>query len=222
MSGAGKPGLGRETERSEGAIIGAGEYVVLGKMRWATQRQTVAKIAEEMGIARFDLDAAAEDHTAVADRWFTVAEDCLSREWRAGGWRSRGEPAGPVRHVWLNPPWAAAGISETARKAAEEIGRKEIAPFPGTAAFVKYAWTQSQNHGLTVACLLPQALDALWQRRMIRLADEIWIGDRAKFIDTAGEIGSQPPGGHLLLIFRPHVPVNGWPGGPRVRWDWTW
>lgn len=217
---------GRATEITRGSLIGSGEYVIFEKMRWSTPTDVVAKIAAEMQISGFDLDAAAEDHTARAPRWYTAAEDMLTRTWTEGGWRQ--DPARvaglfhvPVRNVWLNPPWGAAGLSKKMHEAAAWLGRSEIAPFPGTERFVAHAWSQSRL-GLTVACLLPQALDTKWQQRMVRLADEIWIGDRCCFIDTSGTVGEAPPGGHCLLIFRPHVPPSGWPGGPRTRWDWIW
>lgn len=213
---------GRETESTDGAFIGAGGYVVFEKMRWRTPEGVVERICDEMGIVGFDLDAAAEDGASVAPRYYTAEEDCLMQVWTEGGWRWRGNIVSKrVQNVFLNPPWGAVGVSEKAREAATVLGKGSPSPFPGTHRFVSWAWEQSRR-GLTVACLLPQALDTKWQRVMARLADEIWIGDRVRFNDCHGNEGPSPPAGHLLMIFRPHVPAAGWPGGPRVRWDWSW
>ena len=75
--------------------------------------------------------------------------------------------------------------------------------------------------GITVVCLVAQAMDTEWMRRAIMRADEVRFGPRIKFIDVNGKIGAQPSGGHMLIIFRPHTPADGWGDGPkRVVWNW--
>lgn len=155
------------------------------------------------------------------------------------------EERSPVRTAFLNPPWAANGLPEwitdrhpyglTEAESAEYLARweadraagrtrKKRAPFnwtafPGTGAFVERAWAMSRL-GITSAVLLPQAMDAAWFKPLVILADELRVGRRYRFLDVRGQEGPQPPGGHMLLVFRPHVPEKGWPGGPRVEWDW--
>lgn len=214
---------GALTASPVGAELSGTGYVILEKMRWRTPPVIVERLAEELRIPHFDLDAAAEDAWALAPRWYTSEEDCLDQEWGFGsGYRFTMAPDqafvqfGPVQHVWFNPPWGAAGI----RKAAQEAYPDEdLKPFPGTERFVEKAWRESRS-GMSVYCLMPQALNTVWQRRWIRRADEVRVGPRVRFRDPHGVLGPQPPGGHLLLIFRPHVPVHGWSGGPRVVWEW--
>lgn len=124
-----------------------------------------------------------------------------------------------IQHVFINPPWAPAGLTEDGQQAGHLLGLSSPKPFPGTAAFAQKAHEQSRL-GMTVAVLLPQALDTAWQRRLVVLADEVLVGPRVRFADWQSRPGPQPPGGVLVLIFRPHVPVAGWSGGPRVDWSW--
>lgn len=128
---------------------------------------------------------------------------------------------GEIRSAFINPPWGAAGVTEAGREAIALLAPGQAPrPFPGTEAFLASAWHESRR-GITVAVLMPQAFDTTWQRKMIQLADEVRVGPRIRFLDWMGRPGPMPPGGHALLIFRPHVPDAGWPGGPRVDWRWT-
>src|SRR5690606_9086819 len=105
------------------------------------------------------------------------------------------------------------GISKAVREAVDEWDPGyDLQPFPGTYAFIAQAWRQSRL-GMTVAVLVGVSLDA-WQRDLCRLADEVWFGPRIRFQAVDGSDGPHPPGPTMALIFRPHVPEAGWPGGP--------
>jgi phage N-6-adenine-methyltransferase len=216
-----------------GVILrGIGRYPITEKMRWRTPPWLYRVLDEEF---HFDLDACAEDGCHLARRWITHEEDALEVDWRVkfrqrfGGDRDdylsgevqvvELEPEGhsPVRSAFLNPPWAALGLPKWVK---EQDPTLSWSAFPGTGAFVARAWEMSRL-GVTSAVLLPQAMDAAWFKPLVKKADEVRIGRRFKFQDCHGVDGPQPPGGHLLLVFRPHVPPAGWPGGPRVDWDWN-
>lgn len=72
---------------------------------------------------------------------------------------------------------------------------------------------------MTVAVLVGMSMD-LWQRRVVALADEWWPGPRLHYLDLDGEPNTSPPGPSMVLVFRPHVPEQGWPGGPRIDLSW--
>lgn len=227
---------GSSTISSAGAFLGEDGYLVLEKMRWRTAPAIVASIARDMGLVNFqgqpgfDVDACAEDAWHHAPLYYTAQNSALkAKDWRHGhNFRPPTHqpdihPARPaaaqVRSVFMNCPWAGPGrpnklIAEM-REAQPDLDPKA---FPGTARFVNHAWAQSR-HGMQVAVLIGSSLDQ-WQREAVRLADEVWFGPRLAFLELDGTPQKQPPGAHMVLIFRPHVPVQGWPGGPRVRWDW--
>lgn len=212
-------------------LRGVGGYPVTEKMRWRTPLWLYRALDAEF---RFDLDACAEDGCHLARRWITHEEDALVVDWRMkfrqrfGGERDdylSGEPTlveleegehSPVRTAFLNPPWAAIGLPKWVK---EQHPTYTWSAFPGTGRFVSRAWEMSRL-GVTSAVLLPQAMDAAWFKPLVVLADELRVGRRFRFQDCRGQEGPQPPGGHMLLVFRPHVPEKGWPGGPRVEWDW--
>lgn len=118
--------------------------------------------------------------------------------------------------AFTNPPWGINGVPGWVKDRNPHMNWNA---FPGTGAFLRAAWRQSRN-GLTVLCLVGMALDTDWQKPMIQLSDEVRFGKRFQFHDHLGVPGPQPPAGHMLLVFRPHVPPTGWPGGPRADWDW--
>ena len=204
---------GSATEDPSGARLSPSGYVVLEKMRWRTPEWLVKSIAKDLGIDQFDLDAAGEHEAKCALQVLTMEDDCLVAEWN----EVPNLLGTTIQNVFFNPPWGAKGLVKAARVAFPE---QKLAAFPGTAAFVKRAHQQSQSHGLTVALLIGVTMDA-WQRPLAALADEVWFGPRIRFEDVHGNPGPQPPGPHMVLIFRGNVPENGWPGGPRVRWDWS-
>lgn len=218
------------TASGDRAFLGADGYLVLEKMRWRTPRSIVASIAEDMALTNFqghrgfDVDACAEEGWHHAPLYFTAENSCLAaKDWRYGHSAKIGTThpiPNRIRSVFMNCPWAGPGVPRKLVKKLREEGWTSLdpAPFPGTERFASHAWAQSR-HGLEVAVLIGASLD-LWQKRAIRLADEVWFGPRVSFLQVDGTPQDQPPGAHMLLIFRPHVPVDGWPGGPRVRWDW--
>jgi len=205
---------GSATEDPSGARLSPSGYVVLEKMRWRTPRWLVKSIAKDLGIDQFDLDAAGEHEAKCAPCVLTMEDDCLTTEW---GMASSPLGTRMIQNVFFNPPWGAKGLVKAARSAFPD---NELTAFPGTAAFVERAHQQSRDHGLTVALLVGVTMDA-WQRPLAALADEVWFGPRIRFEDVHGNLGPQPPGPHMVLVFRGNVPKKGWPGGPRVRWDWS-
>ncbi|MEO0924090.1 MAG: phage N-6-adenine-methyltransferase, partial [Pseudomonadota bacterium] len=58
----------------------------------------------------FKLDAAASDHNALCENYFTVDDDSLKQDWQ------------PYRRIWLNPPYGRM-IGDFMRKAYEESQR---------------------------------------------------------------------------------------------------
>ncbi len=215
---------GSATATSDGGIIAGPGYVLFEKMRWRTPDYVMRSICEGVGIERFDLDAAAEDDARWADRWITHTEDCLRMpDWRVGhrykqartgkiALRPRVDAS--IRHVFLNSPWGGAGVTEKAREA---YPKADLAPFPGTAAFVDKAIEQAAL-GMTVVVLVGLSGDA-WQLPHMQAADELWFGPRVRYLDVQGCTGAQPPAPSIVLVYRP-------PGeqrhlvGPRLRFDW--
>lgn len=215
---------GTATDGPGELLRGPGGYPLTEKMRWRTPPWLYRVLDAEF---HFDLDAASEDACALAPRWLTHEEDCLTTDWRFifrqrfGGevqivYLDQETDRTPIRSAFLNPPWSARLVPDWVR---EHRSDQEWTPFPGTDRFVRRAWEMSRV-GITSAVLLPQAFDAEWMKPLIVLADEVRVGRRYKFLDVRGKSGPQPPGGHALLVFRPHVPADGWPGGPRTDWDW--
>lgn len=196
---------GRATETADGAIMGPG-YAILRKMRWGTPPEVIEAIESRVG--RIDLDAAAEPHTSVGRDCLTAGDDCLGAPW----------PLHPGEVGFINPPWSARGVSRAAREAYPGV---ELEPFPGTDAFATRALQEARVSSATVVALLPHSLDSLWQRHLARRADEVWIARRIAYLDpVTREPATSPPGGTLALVFRGHVPHDGWPGGPRVDLAW--
>ena len=203
---------------------GPGGYPITEKMRWRTPSWLYQRLDEEFA---FDLDACAEDSCALARRWLTHQEDSLVVDWRFTFRQKLGgevqlveldpEEPSPIRTAFQNPPWSARYVPRGVR---EKFPDQDWKPFPGTDAFLRRAWEMSRL-GVTVATLIPQAFDAEWFKPLVVLADEVRVGRRFRFHRADGSLGPQPPGGHALVIYRPHVPQDGWPGGPRTDWDWN-
>lgn len=199
-------------------------YPITEKMRWRTPGYLYRTLDQEF---HFDLDATAEDCRCLAKRWLTHEEDALTVDWRftfrqrIGGEVSRielepDEPS-PIRAAFTNPPWSARQVPDWVRKQHPDLS---WVAFPGTDRFLRRGWEMSRV-GVTVAALIPQAFDAEWFKPLVVLADEVRVGRRFRFLTHLGKEGPQPPGGHALIVYRPHVPEAGWPGGPRVTWDWN-
>lgn len=89
------------------------------RMDWETPPELVAEVAASLGIARFDLDAAASEQNAKALRWYDEEADGLRRVWGPFGLRSM---------VWCNPPYGRE-IGRWVEKAATEAreGRATVA-----------------------------------------------------------------------------------------------
>ena len=142
---------------------------------------------------RFELDAAALAPSALCADYFGPDHfDPARRDAFLAEW-----PAAPV---WLNPPY----------------GR-------GVGAWLDLAWRWSRR-GSTVACLVMACTDTKWWHENASKADEIrLIAGRVRFLrGDSGKAASAAPKGSALVVFRPHVPDRGWPGGPRIyNWQTT-
>jgi phage N-6-adenine-methyltransferase len=73
---------------------------------WSTPVELVRDLEEEFG--RFQMDPCCRPETAKADKFYTRADDGLSKPW--------------IGRVWMNPPYSDPG--KWLRKAIEEVGRK--------------------------------------------------------------------------------------------------
>jgi phage N-6-adenine-methyltransferase len=83
--------------------------------------------------------------------------------------------------------------------------------------WVKHGWQQAQQ-GATVVMLVMACTDTAWWHDFAWLADEIrLVRGRVRFDRADGTPAAAAPKGSAILIFRSHVPPNGWAGGPRVR-----
>jgi len=190
------------------------------KQCWRTPGWAFAPLMEEF---RFDVDVCASPENALAHRYITREDNALAMPW-SGAHRVRHDIQGwgrSIRAAFLQPPYSRRVKACTAT--CKRCARGEHVPvpwdYPGTGAFVERGWEQSRA-GLTVVALVETATDTTWWRAAFRRADEVRIGLRLKFCRPDGSAGGQPPGGVGLLVFRPHVPVGGWPQGPRVSlWD---
>ena len=178
-----------------------------GKDGWRTPRVVLDALDAEF---TFQLDAAATaGHEAFPKRAHfgpgsPLAEDALDPEldWSDAlahelrGWDETS------RAVWLNPPYS------------KIAGRGR-----GVWAWHERAWEETRR-GLTTVILCPPKPDVGWFHHWAVRADEIRVyRQRIAFIDPETD---QPVRGNTqgscLVIYRPHVPAAGWPGGP--RWSW--
>jgi len=219
---------GHATAKDEGGEVlrSPTGYAVTEKMRWRTTPALYRLLDREFN---FDIDVCSEDACALAPRWITIEEDALSCDWQRVFRTRVGDEilieeldpqyASPVKTGFMNSPWAPPSTPEWVVKRDPDLTWTK---FPGTAAFVRRAFQHSLK-GMTMTCLIPNAVDAAWFKRLVKYADEVRFGPRFKFTNVHGEVGEQPPGGHLLLVYRPHVSkMGGYPGGPRVVWDWAY
>lgn len=137
---------------------------------------------------RFKLDAAALAASALcADYFGPDHHDPDKRDAFAAEW-----PAAPI---WLNPPYG------------RDVGR-----------WLDCAWQWSQR-GSVVACLVMACTDVAWWHDTVNKADEVrLLRGRVRLLrGDSGEPAAAAPKGSALVVFRPHVPAEGWPGGPRFR-----
>ena len=166
-----------------------------GKDDWQTPQPVLDDLDTEFC---FSVDAAASGAPAVGEFHFgpgsSVLLDGLSE------WPCMAADVGSV--AFLNSPYSRAA------------GRGK-----GILAWHERAWMESQR-GWTVVVLCPPNFARRWGSVYGRRADELRLyRQRLAFIDPAT---GQPVRGNTqdscLVIYRPHVPHDGWPGGPRLSW----
>ena len=127
----------------------------------------------EAEFGTFELDAAATARNAVCASFLGPELDALS----CPDWSL---PEMEKRLVWMNPPW----------------GR-------GIGGWVAKASQQSQEHHLTVVCLLPASTDTSWWHDVVMAhADEVrLIRGRLHFVRDDGHTGPCTKG-CALVVFR--------------------
>jgi phage N-6-adenine-methyltransferase len=140
----------------------------------------------------FQIDAASSDDNRLTPHNFTADDNALELSWTAEA-SARGVP--PV--FWCNPPYSQAGgpLAAWTDKALEESRR-----------------------GATVVMLVPADTSANRMHVALRHADEVrFLDARVQFLHpVTGLPVSGNPWPSCLIVFRPHVPPDGWPGGARV------
>lgn len=98
--------------------------------RWGTPLPLWERLHSEFG---FGLDAAAEAHNALLERWIDPAQDALHVEWG---------PLASSRAVYINPPYS---------RRAGGLGR-----------WMRRCRHQARRWGLTVVALVPAAIGSKW------------------------------------------------------------
>ena len=182
-----------------------------GKDDWKTPPAVLDALNAEFG---FILDAASSGPSFPMPQWcqpvpwlgpggvrpdgldpWPSPDDCIGC--LSPGW------AGSVPAAWLNSPYSRAA------------GRGQ-----GIKAWHERAWLESRN-GWTVVVLCPPHPGRRWMQEFGRKADEVRVYKRRlAFIDPAtGEAVRGNTQDSCLVVYRPHVPAAGWPGGP--RWSWV-
>ncbi len=84
-----------------------------GEIEWYTPPEYIEAARDVMGA--IDLDPASSDkaqQTVRADRYFTAADDGLTKEWRG--------------RVWMNPPYSQPLIQQFAEKLIAEVGESRV------------------------------------------------------------------------------------------------
>ena len=158
----------------------------------------------------FALDAAATaGHEAFPGRphfgpGSPLGEDALEEDWAETA-RRQAQITGGVPLVlaaFNNPPYS------------KIAGRGE-----GILAWHRKAWQESRE-GLSTVLLCPPHPGRRWFHHYAVRADEVRVyRRRIGFIDPeTGLPVDANTQDSALIIYRPGVPVEGWPGGP--RWSW--
>ena len=163
--------------------------VSTGKDDWQTPPAVLAALDEEFG---FSLDAASDRLGIFGD--YIGPGSNLSTDGRAA-WPC---PVATVdRTAWINPPYS------------RELG--------GLKVWHERAWLESRQ-GWTVVVLCPPHMGRQWFQQYGWRCDEMRVYKRRlAFIDPA--TGAQVRGNTQdsgLFVYRPHVPEQGWSGGPRL------
>ena len=164
--------------------------VATGKDDWLTPPSLLDDLDAEFC---FSVDAAATDTPAVGEFHFGPGSSVLL-DGRAE-WPCMAATVGSV--AFVNPPYS------------RKLG--------GLKVWHERAWLESRL-GWTVAVLCPPHMGRQWFQYYGWQCDEMRIyRRRLAFIDPA--TGEQVRGNTQdsgLFIYRPHVPEQGWPGGPRL------
>jgi len=157
---------------------------------WGTPPHVFEAINKDFG---FDLDAAASKASRLCPDWYgpdhrrPTRRDALVVEWTLANGKV---PSA----VFVNPPY----------------GRNL------TKKWVEAAWRNSRN--TTVVALVMACTETVWWRTWAWRADEIrLVQSRIRFVDPdTGAASGSAPKGSAIVVFRPYVPAEGWPGGPRI------
>ena len=184
---------GHATAQAGDLLTGSDGYAVLQSMRWRTPRALVDAAALYLGLDGFDLDACAEHGAHWAPDYYTAERSCLSADWAAD------YPT--ARSVWMNPPYGAKCVP---RKTLTTAGHDAAAfePFPGIGAFIEAAADWATSGADRVACLcVPSSFESGRFGLYRRAAEFVMLG-RVKFSDIDGNTQRNPPGAHMLVIFR--------------------
>lgn len=163
--------------------------IATGKDDWQTPPEVLAALDAEFG---FTLDAASAPNVPIAGAYFGP-----SSPWQEDGRAPWDGYMDTPAAAWLNPPYSRA------------LG--------GLKVWHRRAWLESRN-GWTVVVLCPPHMGRQWFQQYGWRCDEMRIYKRRlAFIDPATGLavrGNTQDSG--LFIYRPHVPEQGWPGGPRL------
>ena len=176
-----------------------------GKDTWRTPPELLHALDAEFGFA-VDL-AASDDAVAFPGRLHVPPEagpqGSLGVNWSAWCARTDRWRQWPRLVGFLNPPYSTKG----------GLGR-------GLLAWHEKAWEESRN-GWTTVLLCPPRPGVTWFWRYALRADEVrYFAQRLEFVDpdpaTKKRRGNTQAS--CLVIYRPHVPLAGWVGGPRQSW----
>ena len=161
---------------------------------WRTPNHIFRAIDADFG---FDLDAAACKASRLCAAYYgpdhrrKARRDALSANWVL-------ENGAVPAAAFVNPPY----------------GRNL------TNKWVETAWENSRK--MVVVALVMACTETVWWRTWAWRADEIrLVQSRIKFVDPdLGTPVGGAPKGSAIVVFRPHVPAEGWTAGPRVSlWE---
>lgn len=174
-----------------------------GKDDWMTPPAVLRELNAEFG---FTLDAAAAKETFPGVPWLGpggLVKDALEdmSAWARGF--NHSHKVYPGAAVFLNPPYSRAAGRGKGVRAWHRMARRA-------------AWLLD----LTVVVLCPPHPGRGWFHEHAVCADEIRVyKSRLAFVDPATGLAVKGnTQDSCLVIYRGHVPVSGWPGGP--RWSW--
>lgn len=140
-----------------------------GKDDWETPKEVFEKLDKEF---HFTLDPCASNSNHKCDKYFTIQDDGLSKDWL-------GET------VFCNPPYS-----------------KKTKNNPGQEAWIKKCYEESRKPNTTVVMLIPVRTDTRAFHDYIYHKAEIrFIKGRVKFINN-GVVGNKPTFPSMIVIFR--------------------